>query len=169
MDFNEALARALKDDEHTHSDPFLLKSRMSDLIGNDYEGLEAMEAYFRLDSRYGITNTTLKCAPPPPKQPKKRQNRKEKPPSPPPDDAFVYLDVNDQSLEHISKDCPCLKNSLTVRTLQKYQNRCRKSFSVCHVCGSFTPTYPSTLLDKLKLFLSEKFGMLTFFYDLCDK
>ena len=166
MDFNEALERALKDDKHTHSDPFLLKSRISDLVGNDYDSKEAMEAYFRLDSRYGITNTTLKCAPPPLKQAKKKQNCRGKPLLPPPDNAFVYVDINNRSVEHFSKDCPRLQGKVKLRTLQKYQNKLSHGAAVCRVCGGFSPTYPSTLLERIKLFLSEKFGMLTLFYDL---
>lgn len=37
MELKEALQKSLKADKHTHSDPFLLHSRVCDLVGSDYE------------------------------------------------------------------------------------------------------------------------------------
>ena len=48
MEFNEALQKSLKADKHTHADPFLLHSHVSDIVGNDYEAKKAAEEFYRL-------------------------------------------------------------------------------------------------------------------------
>ena len=63
MEFNEALQKSLKADKHTHSDPFLLHSRVCDLVGNDYEAKKAAEEFYRLDAKYEISKTILGSAP----------------------------------------------------------------------------------------------------------
>ena len=63
MEFKEALSEAVKQDTHTHTDPFLLYSHVSDLVGNDYEAKKAAEEFFRLDTRYGITKSLLSSLP----------------------------------------------------------------------------------------------------------
>ena len=63
MEFKEALQKSLKADKHTHADPFLLHSRVCDLVGNDYEAKKAAEEFYRLDAKYEISKTILGSAP----------------------------------------------------------------------------------------------------------
>ena len=55
MNFKQALNKSLKADKHTHTDPFLLHSHVSDLVGNDYEAKKAAEEFYRLDAKYEIS------------------------------------------------------------------------------------------------------------------
>lgn len=73
MDFKEALQNALQQDRHTHSDPFLLHSYMSDMVGGDYKAKAATEQFFCLNTEYGITQTILCSAPKPEPKPKKKR------------------------------------------------------------------------------------------------
>ena len=63
MELKEALQKSLKADKHTHSDPFLLHSRIRDLVGNDYEAKKAAEEFYRLDTKYEISKAILASAP----------------------------------------------------------------------------------------------------------
>ena len=54
MELKEALQKSLKADKHTHSNPFLLHSRVCDLVGSDYEAKKAAEELYRLDAKYEI-------------------------------------------------------------------------------------------------------------------
>ena len=72
MDFKEAMQHSLKIDKHTHADPFLLHSRVSDLVGNDYEAKKAAEEFYRLDAKYEISKAILATVP----QPKRRKRKK---------------------------------------------------------------------------------------------
>lgn len=166
MDFNEALANALKKDRHTHKDPFLLSNRISDLVGNDYEAKRAAEAYFRLDSRYHITETAMKCAPAPGRRKKTKHYYRIKSLPPPPDNAFVFMDMSETQVVHMSRECPCLKGKKVIRSLYRYQSLYSGSTQICRICGHFAPTYPSKLFELLRLFISEKFGIWEFFYDI---
>ena len=51
MELKEALRQSPKADAHTKKDPFLLHSRVSDLIGNDLEAKKAAEGFYRLKSK----------------------------------------------------------------------------------------------------------------------
>ena len=63
MEFKEALSEAVKQDRRTHTDPFLLYARISDIIGNDYEVKKAAKEYFDLDCTYGLTESLLSSFP----------------------------------------------------------------------------------------------------------
>ena len=63
MEFQEALQKSLKADKHTHTDPFLLHSRVCDLVGNDYEAKKAAEEFYRFDAKYEISKTILATTP----------------------------------------------------------------------------------------------------------
>ena len=112
MEFREALHRSLKSDKHTHTDPFLLHSRVSDLVGDNYESAKAAEKFYRLDAKYEISKTIISAAP------VKRQRRKKryykiKPVSPPPDNAYVFF-TDDSPTLHVSRECPILKHAPSV-------------------------------------------------------
>ena len=109
MEFNEALQKSLKADKHTHADPFLLHSHVSDLVGNDYEAKKAAEEFYRLDAKYEISKTILGAAPVRYKK-RKKHYYKIKPMPIPPDKAYVYFDDSSPTL-HISGECPCLKDA----------------------------------------------------------
>ena len=59
MIFKDALSEAVKNDHRTHTDPFLLYSHISDIVGDDYEAKKAAEDYYILDRKYGITESLL--------------------------------------------------------------------------------------------------------------
>ena len=107
MEFNEALQKSLKSDKHTHSDPFLLHSRVSDLVGNDYEAKNAAEEFYHLDAKYEISKTILGAASMRYKK-RKKHFYKIKPIPLPPDNAYVYFN-NDDSTIHLWGECSCLK------------------------------------------------------------
>ena len=112
MDFKQALSHSLKIDKRTLTDPFLLHSRISDLVGNDYEAKKAAEAFYRLDAKYEISKAILASAPVRHKKQKKHYY-KIKPMPTPPDNAHVYFG-KDTSTLHLSGECPCLKDTARV-------------------------------------------------------
>ena len=112
MEFNEALQKSLKADKHTHSDPFLLHSRVCDLVGNDYEAKKAAEEFYRLDAKYEISKTILGSAPVRYKK-RKKHYYKVKPMPIPPDNAYVFY-TNDLPTLHLSGECPCLKDKTKI-------------------------------------------------------
>ena len=63
MKFKDALQKSLKADKHTHANPFLLYSRVSDHVGNDYETKKAAEEFYRFDAKYEISKTILATTP----------------------------------------------------------------------------------------------------------
>ena len=109
MDFKEALEKSMKQDNRTHADPFLLYSRVSDLVGNGYEAKKAAEEFYRLDAKYEISITILGSAPVRYKK-RKKHFYKIKPMPTPPDNAYVYSNDSSPTL-HISGECPCLKDA----------------------------------------------------------
>lgn len=180
MEFNEALQKSLKADKHTHADPFLLHSHVSDLVGNDYEAKKAAEQFYRLDAKYEISKTILGSAP---VRYKKRKKHYYKPKPIPilPDNAYVYFDEN-ASVLHLSSECPCLKDAPQIyrktydraRTLDFerkhllnrswfYKMRYRRSISrlskkhkmhICRRCGCFKPKLSYEIFCRI-LFLSS--------------
>ena len=113
MDFKQALSHSLKIDKRTLTDPFLLHSRVSDLVGNDYEAKKAAEEFYRLDAKYEISKTILASAPVKYKK-RKKHYYKIKPMPTPPDNAYVYFN-EDTSTLHLSGNCPCLKDAPQIR------------------------------------------------------
>lgn len=109
MDFKQALSHSLKIDKRTLTDSFLLHSRVSDLVGNDYEAKKAAEEFYRLDAKYEISKTILGSAPVRYKK-RKKHYYKLKPMPIPPDNTYVYFD-EDTSTLHLSGECPCLKDA----------------------------------------------------------
>ena len=179
MEFKEALQRSLKLDKRIHSNPFLLHSRVSDLVGNDYEAKKAAEEFYRLDAKYEISKAILATVPQPKRRKRKKHTYKLKPITPPPDNAYVFF-INDSPTIHISGECPCLKDKTVFRTTYDYARyrdylkhrhshplkpRCSRRLSkshkpqICRRCGQFTPTYPRTFIEKLRAFLYDMFGI----------
>ena len=178
MEFKEALQRSLKLDKRTHADPFLLHSRVSDLVGNDYEAKKAAEEFYRLDAKYEISKTILATVPQPKRRKRNKHTYKLKSIAPPPDSAYVFF--ADDSTLHLSGECPCLKDKTVFRTTYDYARRMdylkysqkhslnsQWSYSlarshtpkICRRCGQFTPTYPRTFIEKLRAFLYDTFGL----------
>lgn len=181
MEFKEALQKSLKSDKHTQADPFLLHSRVSDLVGNDYEAKKAAEEFYRLDAKYEISKTLLASAP---VRYKKRKNRyyKIKSIMSPPDNAYVFFTDNSQML-HLSGECPCLKDAPRVyratydhaRTVDFkktylserswfYKAQHRGSIArlskfhkphICRRCGNFTPKKATNIFYKLAVWLFD--------------
>ena len=112
MDFKQALSHSLKIDKRTLTDPFLLHSRVSDLVGNDYEAKKAAEEFYRLDAKYEISKTILGAAPVRYKK-RKKHYYKLKPIPIPPDNAYVFFTEDSQTI-HLSGECPCLKDEARV-------------------------------------------------------
>ena len=108
MELKEALQKSLKADKHTHKDPFLLHSRVSDLVGNDYESKKAAEEFYRLDAKYEISKTIIASIPVRYRKRKKRYYKINPLPTPS-DNAYVYFS-KDTSTLHLSGECPCLKD-----------------------------------------------------------
>ena len=179
MDFHEALQKSLKADKHTHTDPFLLHSHISDLVGNDYEAKKAAEEFYRLDAKYEISKAILATVPQPKRRKRKKHTYKILPITPPPDNAYVFF-TNESPTIHISGECPCLKNRTVFRTTYDYARyrdylkhrnvhflKSRWSHAlarshtpkICRRCGQFTPTYPRTFIEKLRAFLYDTFGI----------
>jgi ribosomal protein S25 len=109
MELKEALQKSLKTDKRTHSDPFLLHSRVCDLVGNDFEAKKVAEEFYRLDAKYEISKTILGAAPVRYKKRKKHYYKIKHMPLPP-DNAYVYFN-EDSSTLHLSGECPCLKET----------------------------------------------------------
>ena len=179
MEFKEALLKSLKADKHTHSDPFLLHSHVSDLVGDDYEAKKAAEEFYRLDAKYEISKTILATVPQSKRRKRKKHTYKLKLIAPPPDHAYVFF-TKDSPTIHISGECPCLKDKTVFRASYDYARyrdylkhrhslplkprwACRLARShtpkICRRCGSFTPTYPRTFIEKLRAFLYDTFGV----------
>ena len=178
MKFKDALQKSLKADKHTHANPFLLSSRVSDHVGNDYETKKAAEEFYRFDAKYEISKTILATTPQQKRRKRKKHIYKLKPIAPPPDNAYVFF--ADDSTLHLSGECPCLKNRTVFRTSYDYARyrdylkhrhslplKPHWSYSlakshtpqICRRCGSFTPTYPRTFIEKLRTFLYDTFGV----------
>ena len=156
MELKEALQKSLKADKHTHADPFLLHSRISDLVGNDYEAKKAAEEFYRLDAKYEISKAILATVPKPKRRRRKKHTYKLKPILPPPDNAYVFY-TNDSPIIHLSGECPCLKDKAVFRTTYDYASRYPRQ--ICRRCGHFTPTYPRTFIEKIRAFLYDTFGI----------
>ena len=109
MELKEALQKSLKADKHTRSDPFLLHSRVCDLVGSDYEAKKAAEEFYRLDAKYEISKTILGSAPVRYKK-RKKHYFKVKPMPIPPENAYVYFGENTAVL-HLVGECPCLRGA----------------------------------------------------------
>ena len=182
MEFNEALQKSLKADKHTHADPFLLHSHVSDLVGNDHEAKKAAEEFYRLDAKYKISKTILGSAPVRYKK-RKKHYYKLKPMSIPPDNAYVYFD-EDTSTLHLSGECPCLKDALQIyRTTYDhakildykknhfsnyslfYKFRYSRSIAklsqnsqmhICHRCGNFTSKQATGIFYRLVIWIFER-------------
>ena len=183
MEFNEALQKSLKSDKHTHSDPFLLHSRVSDLVGNDYEAKNAAEEFYHLDAKYEISKTILGAASMRYKK-RKKHFYKIKPIPLPPDNAYVYFNKDDSTI-HLSGECPCLKgDSQIYRTTcdrakmldfkkkhlhnsswfykMRYSGsttRLSKNHKVhiCHRCGDFTPRRATGIFYRLARWIWDWF------------
>lgn len=183
MELKEALQQSLKSDKHTRTDPFLLHSRVSDLVGNDYGAKKAAEEFYRLDAKYEISKTILASAPVRYKK-RKKHYYKLKPMPIPPDNAYVYFDENAEVL-HLSGECPCLKNASRIyRTTydhakmlgfkRKHLPNCswfykiRHSVSIsrlskshkvhiCRRCGDFTPRQAKGVFYRLARWIFERF------------
>ena len=181
MEFNEALQKSLKADKHTHADPFLLHSRVSDLVGNDYEAKKAAEEFYRLDAKYEISKTILGAAPVRYKKQKKHYY-KIKPMPIPPDNAYVFFTEDSQTI-HLSGECPCLKDDARVyrttydhaRTLDfkkaylserswLYKTRHLGSIArlskfhkphLCRRCSNFTPKKATNIFYRLAAWLFD--------------
>jgi hypothetical protein len=181
MNFKQALNKSLKADKHTHSDPFLLHSRVSDLVGNDYEAKKAAEEFYRLDAKYEISKAILASVPVRYKK-RKKHYYKIKPMPPPPDNAYVYFTDNSPTL-HISGECPCLKDASRVyrstydhaRTVdfkKAYLSKCswfykmrhlgsiarlsgHHKLHICRRCGSFMPKKTTNIFYKLAAWLFD--------------
>lgn len=178
MEFKEALQKSLKSDKHTHTDPFLLHSHVSDLVGNDYETKKAAEEFYRLDAKYEISKTILGSAPVRYKK-RKKHYYKIKPMPIPPDDAYVYH-LYGSPILHLSSECPCLKgDGYFLRDTYKWarfrQYRTRNGYNfelnvdsekikkyptrICRNCGKFTPKTADGFMHKVLLFLYEWFAI----------
>ena len=181
MEFKEALQKSLKTDKHTHTNPFLLHSHVSDLVGNDYEAKKAAEQFYRLDAKYEISKTLLASAPVRYKK-RKKHYYKINPISIPPDNAYVFFADNSLTL-HLSGECPCLKDEARVyrttydhaRTLDFkktylserswfYKVHHRGSVArlskfhkphICRRCGNFTPKKATNIFYKLAAWLFD--------------
>ena len=179
MDLKEGLQKSLKQDKHTHTDPFLLYSYVSDLVGNDYEAKKAAEEFYRLDAKYEISKVILATVPKTKRRRRKKHAYKIKPITPPLDNAYVFF-TNDSPTIHISGECPCLKDKTVFRTSYDYaryrdylkhrqghyltthwSHELAKAHTqqICRRCGSFTPTYPRTFIEKFRTFLYDTFGI----------
>ena len=182
MEFKEALQKSLKEDKRTHSDPFLLHSRVCDLVGSDYEAKKAAEEFYRLDAKYEISKTLLGSAPVRYRK-RKKHYYKVKPMPIPPDNAYVYLD-EDAEVLHLSGECPCLKNASQIyRTTYEhakmldfkrkhlpnrswfYKMRYSGSISrlsqshevhICRRCGDFTPRQANGIFYRLARWIFER-------------
>ena len=182
MELKEALQKSLKADKHTHSDPFLLHSRVCDLVGSDYEAKKAAEEFYRLDAKYEISKTILGSAPVRYKK-RKKYYYKIKPMPIPPDNAYVYL-CEDTPTLHISGECPCLKDSSQIyRTTYDHARkldfkkthlsgyswfykvrhtgsitRLSKNHKVhiCRRCGDFTPRQANGIFYRLARWIFER-------------
>lgn len=126
MDFKEAVQHSLKTDKRTHTDPFLLHSRVCDLVGNDYEAKKAAEEFYRLDAKYKITETILESVPARYRERKKLRYRI-KPMPPPAENAFVFYDTSTATV-HLCEKCP----RIHAETTRHVSYSKAKRLDVCH-------------------------------------
>ena len=185
MEFKEALQKSLKADKHTHSDPFLLHSRVSDLVGSDYEAKKAAEEFYRLDAKYEISKTILGSTPVRYKK-RKKHFFKVKPMPIPPENAYVYFGENTAVL-HLLGECPCLRGAERVyratydhaRVLdfnRKYLSACSWFYKVrhrgsiarlsrlhkpriCRRCGDFRVKQAKGIFYKMGKWIFERMHM----------
>ena len=181
MELKEALQKSLKADKHTHSDPFLLHSRVCDLVGNDYEAKKAAEEFYRLDAKYEISKTLIASAPVRYKK-RKKCYYKIKPIAAPTDNTYVFF-IDDSQTLHLSGECPCLKDAPRVyrtsydhaRTLDfKKTYLSERSWfyiahhlgsvarlskfhkpHICRRCDNFTPKKATNIFYKLSTWLFD--------------
>ncbi len=180
MEFKEALQKSLKSDKHTHADPFLLYSRVCDIVGNNYESKRAAEEFYRLDAKYEISKAILASSPKPKRKNRKKHTYKLKPMPMLPGRAVVFYTDKSPTL-HLSPQCPCLNGKFVRQTTYskaKYRNllmsessadltgskalnRLYKSHDphICRRCGQFTPIYSKNALEKIQAFLYDTFGI----------
>ena len=156
MDFKQALSNSLKIDKRTLTDPFLLHSRVSDLVGNDYEAKKAAEEFYRLDAKYNITETVQSSVPMRYKERKKLRYRI-KPVPPPAENTVVFYDTSTATV-HLCEKCPNIHAESVRRVSYSKAKRldvCRKypgipwwtfshkqlaqkvSPNICRRCGGF--------------------------------
>jgi hypothetical protein len=182
MELRQAMAHALRANAHTRTDPFLLHSHVSDLVGNDYEAKKAAEEFYRLDAKYEISKTILGSAPVRYKK-RKKHYYKVKPMPIPPDNAYVYFD-EDAEVLHLSGECPCLKGASQIyratydharkldfkrKHISGYSwfykahnfgsiTRLSKSHKVpvCRRCGDFTPKQARGIFHRLGRWILER-------------
>lgn len=126
MDFKEAVQHSLKTDKRTHTDPFLLHSRVCDLVGNDYEAKKAAEEFYRLDAKYKITETIIESVPARYRERKKLRYRI-KPMPPPAENAFVFYDTSTATV-HLCEKCP----RIHAETTRHVSYSKAKRLDVCH-------------------------------------
>ena len=168
MELSEALQKALKSDKRTRDDPFLLMSRVCDLVGNDYQAKRAAESFYYLDSEYGITKAIRSAVP---ARGRKKHYYKLKPMPTPSDNSLVYHSAGSETL-HLSAECPCLKKSASffedtykwAQYRQEYARRGTKKRTakkhkptICRYCGNFTPRRARGFIRCLSLFLGDMF------------
>jgi hypothetical protein len=174
MEFKEGLQKSLIIDKHTCTDPFLLHSRVCDLVGNDYEAKKAAEEFYRLDAKYEISKTILRSAPVRCKK-RKKHYYKIKPMPIPPDNAYVFFASDSRTL-HLSRECPKLKNNIVYRSFYdfarysdyikttkqryyRYESSKAHRPPICRCCGNFEPTFARSFIDKIRAFLYNTFGI----------
>ena len=183
MKLGEALKTSLKADKNTRANAFLLYSRVSDMVSDDYEAKEAAEQFFQMDSRHGISKAILSAAPVKYKN-RRKLRYKIKPMSPPEADAYVFFEKGSDTL-HLSGECPCLKNAETVycapygyaRALDfkrehlsgsswiyrsiHFRSIAKKSRKhapcICRRCGNFIPRKKSGTLHKILMWIFDHF------------
>ena len=177
MELKNAIQTSLKTDSHTRENSFLLHSRVSDLVGNDYEAKKAAEEFYRLDAKYEISKAILASAPKPKRRKRKKHTYRAKPMPVPPYDAYVFFLYQSRTL-HLSSECPVLKGQSVYRTFYdsaKYSDyvRVKKESSgvlgdyrshrppICRCCGHFRPTFALGLIDRIRAFLFHTFNIGT--------
>lgn len=157
MNFSKALQSSLKTDKRTHTDPFLLHSRVCDLIGGDYGAKKAAEEFYRLDAEHEISKVLLSAAAPR-RRPKKKHVYRLKPMPTPQDKAYVFYGADTGTL-HLSGACAGLRNAPEIhratykkarradarRVYPGVRGRLFRTFlrahtpHVCRQCGDFRP------------------------------
>ena len=182
MDFNEALKKVLNKDKESRENPFLLFSKVSDLIGNDYDAKRAAEEFYRVDAKYNIAKNIIAAKPLKYKRRKKLYYRR-KPMELPPKDAYVYFSY-DTPVLHIARECPELNNFCKIKRVsfdrasaadfkQKYfpkstngkkAKKAKKAKKgdkpcICPRCGGFTPRKKPKFLFWITRWLFYNFGI----------
>ena len=126
MDFQKALLYSLKCDRHTGRNPFLLYSRISDIVGNDYEAKKVAEEFYHLDEKYKIAETIQGAVPVRYKE-RKKLRYKIKPMPQPADNAFVFYDTNTATV-HLWEKCP----NIHAESVRRVSYSKAKRLDVCH-------------------------------------